>query len=262
MGQSQADAALELITSAAHSGEWVCLKNIHLMTAWLPSLEKELRALDLHDDFRLWLTTEAHPRFPGILAESCLKVTYEAPQGVKKNMLRTYTAWGPDLVPSAPLHARALFALAWFHAVVQERRTFVPQGWAKFYEFSDADLRVSMDILGQLFRAGPARVPWEFVHGLYEGAIYGGHVDNLHDLHVIGSYLREFFNPAVLEQGSQPLSLSFHIPSSASYKVQLLAVLPPSPHLALLPASGQVIFLYHSTIFLSLLVDFSHVLDN
>nr|CAD7430089.1 unnamed protein product [Timema monikensis] len=228
MGQSQAGAALELITSAAHSGEWVCLKNIHLMTAWLPSLEKELRALDLHDDFRLWLTTEAHPRFPGILAESCLKVTYEAPQGVKKNMLRTYTTWGPDLIPSATLHARALFALAWFHAVVQERRTFVPQGWAKFYEFSDADLRVSMDILAQLFRAGPARVPWEFVHGLYEGAIYGGHVDNLHDLHVIGSYLREFFNPAVLEQGSQPLGLSFHIPSSASYKV-LFYLLPLSP---------------------------------
>jgi hypothetical protein len=31
--------------------------------------------------------------------------------------------------------------LAAFHAVIQERRTFLPQGWTKFYEFSYGDLR-------------------------------------------------------------------------------------------------------------------------
>ena len=34
-----------------------------------------------------------------------------------------------------------MFVLAWFHAVVQERRKFIPHGWTKFYEFSPADLR-------------------------------------------------------------------------------------------------------------------------
>jgi dynein heavy chain 2 len=50
--------------------------------------------------------------------------------------------------------AKALFALACFHAVVQERRTFIPQGWAKFYEFSDADLRAGSEVLQQLFKKG------------------------------------------------------------------------------------------------------------
>ena len=45
---------------------------------------------------------------------------------------------------SLKLRAQTLFALAWFHAVVQERRKFIPQSWSKFYEFTSADLRVDM----------------------------------------------------------------------------------------------------------------------
>jgi hypothetical protein len=39
-----------------------------------------------------------------------------------------------------------VFALAWFHAVVQERRIFIPQGWCKFYEFSDSDLKAGLQV--------------------------------------------------------------------------------------------------------------------
>ena len=39
------------------------------------------------------------------------------------------------------MKAQLLFALAWFHGVVQERRTFIPQGWTKEYDFSVGDLR-------------------------------------------------------------------------------------------------------------------------
>jgi len=82
---------------------------------------------------------------------------FQSPQGVKKNLQRTYASWGPDFISSksqGEIRAKALFALAWFHAVVQERRTFIPQGWAKFYEFSDADLRAGAEILQQLFKKG------------------------------------------------------------------------------------------------------------
>lgn len=50
------------------------------------------------------------------------------------------------------LFARTLFALAWFHAVIQERRTFIPQGWASFYEFSDGDLRAATLVLQSLVK--------------------------------------------------------------------------------------------------------------
>ena len=58
------------------AGEWVCLKNVHLVVAWLPLLEKALRGLTPHPSFRLLLTSEPHPDFPPSLLEACLKVPY------------------------------------------------------------------------------------------------------------------------------------------------------------------------------------------
>ena len=58
-----------------HAGEWLCLKNVHLVVAWLPVLEKALRGLTPHPSFRLLLTSEPHPDFPPALLEACLKVT-------------------------------------------------------------------------------------------------------------------------------------------------------------------------------------------
>jgi dynein heavy chain 2 len=40
MGQGQMEIALELLRKCAMSGEWLCLKNLHLVVAWLPVLEK------------------------------------------------------------------------------------------------------------------------------------------------------------------------------------------------------------------------------
>lgn len=49
---------------------------------------------------------------------------------------------------------RPQFALAWFHAVLQERRTYIPQGWVKLYEFNDTDLNAALHILKQRLKKG------------------------------------------------------------------------------------------------------------
>lgn len=150
MGQGQAENALNLLRRCVGDGAWLCLKNVHLVVAWLPAFEKELNTLlpQAHADFRLWLTTESHPRFPTILLQQSLKITFEAPPGIKKNLQRTYEGWGGEYVERGTvIRAQLLFVLAWFHAVVQERRKFIPHGWTKFYEFSPADLRASADII-------------------------------------------------------------------------------------------------------------------
>ena len=153
MGQGQAEVAIQSLRSCASKGEWLCLKNLHLVTSWLPSLEKELNSIKPHENFRLWLTTESHPKFPAVLLQSSLKVTYEAPPGIKKNLTRTYDSWTQDYIAQGDsvLHAQALFALSWFHAVLQERRCYIPQGWSKFYEFSMSDLRAGASIIDRMF---------------------------------------------------------------------------------------------------------------
>ncbi|XP_009895076.2 cytoplasmic dynein 2 heavy chain 1 [Dryobates pubescens] len=199
MGQGQADLAIQTLKECARNGEWLCLKNLHLVTSWLPVLEKELNTLQPQPNFRLWLTTEVHPKFTPILLQSSLKITYEAPPGLKKNLLRTYESWTPEQINKKGNLSRAhsLFCLAWFHAVCQERRNYIPQGWTKFYEFSLSDLRAGFDIIDRLFD-GSRDIQWEFVHGLFENAIYGGRVDNYFDMRVLRSYLEQLFNSRVI----------------------------------------------------------------
>jgi hypothetical protein len=74
MGGGQQDIAMAMLRSAAGNGDWLVLKNVHLVVAWLPVLEKELNALRPHERFRLWLTTESHSKFPPILLQQSLKV--------------------------------------------------------------------------------------------------------------------------------------------------------------------------------------------
>lgn len=87
-----------------------------------------MNALKPHKEFRLWLTSEVHPKFPTILLQSSIKITYEAPPGIKKNLLRTFEMWTPEEFNRGTVtRAHILFLLAWFHALVQERRKYIPQ---------------------------------------------------------------------------------------------------------------------------------------
>ncbi|KAK2847119.1 hypothetical protein Q5P01_010118 [Channa striata] len=228
MGQGQADVALATLRECSRNGDWLCLKNLHLVTAWLHILEKELNVLRPKAGFRLWLTAEIHPRFPPILLQSSLKITYEAPPGLKKNLLRTYETWTPEQISKGGMQARAqsLFCLAWFHAICQERRNYIPQGWTKFYEFSLSDLRAGFEIIDRLFEGGKP-FQWEFVRELLDSAIYGGRIDNPSDLGILRSYLEQFFSPRLLSsslsaaQGKSRGATSFfppqiNLPSSCS----------------------------------------------
>ncbi|KAK6637824.1 hypothetical protein RUM44_008246 [Polyplax serrata] len=222
MGEGQTETAMELLRSCSQSGEWLCLKNLHLMTSWLGELEKELKALKFHENFRLWLTTEPHEDFSRVLAGSCLKVTYEAPPGIKKNLQRTFASWSSDTYRRrGVLFGRTIFAAAWFHAVVQERRNYIPQGWSTFYEFSDSDLRASVDLIIRIFSQGKPSlsIDWTFIRGLLLNSIYGGRMDNTFDIEILGSYLREFFNESALNRGLFGPNLS--LPSSECYSEYL-----------------------------------------
>eukprot|EP00842_Homolaphlyctis_polyrhiza_P006526 jgi/Hompol1/6875/HPOL_005105-RA len=197
MGQGQGELAITLLREAAEQGGWLCLQNIHLVIAWVPVLEKELLSLKIHPNFRLWLTSEMHAKFPASLLENCLKITIEAPPGIKKNLQRIYENWSPEFIQSGqPLRAQALFALAWFHAVIQERRNYIPQGWNKFYEFSAADLRSSAELISNMC-VNNTSPQWAVLHGLLEDAIYGGRIDDRHDALKLRTYLCHFFCDAL-----------------------------------------------------------------
>jgi dynein heavy chain 2, cytosolic len=114
--------------------------------------------------------------------------------GVKKSLQRIYDNWSPAFVSEGSvLRAQALFALAWFHAVIQERRNFLPQGWNKFYEFSAADLRSGAELIDAMCGNRQEGAPqWAVLKGLLANAIYGGRIDDQQDLLKLDTYLSQF----------------------------------------------------------------------
>lgn len=65
LGQGQGPKAAELIENGRMEGFWVLLQNCHLLTSWMPRLEEILQNLhEVHNDFRLWLTSMPSPQFP------------------------------------------------------------------------------------------------------------------------------------------------------------------------------------------------------
>ncbi|GLD99145.1 hypothetical protein PINS_up007863 [Pythium insidiosum] len=236
MGGGQQEKALSLLKSTAEHGEWLCLQNLHLVVAWLPVLEKEINALTPHHKFRLWLTTEPHDAFPLVLLETSIKITFESPPGLKKNLQRTYATWSPEFIAKGPpTRAQLLFLLAFFHALLQERRTYIPQGWTKFYEFSFGDFRAGSNVMELTCKSlgssgssgGAGAIDWASLHGLMENAIYGGRVDNPYDLRVLRCNVSEYFSPEFLS-GQKPLMRGVKMPQSNHHEdyVELIDRLP------------------------------------
>ncbi len=69
------------ITSAARTGNWVLLKNVHLAPSWLSQLEKKMHGLNPNRNFRLFLTCETSPSIPVNFLRASRILMNEPPRG-------------------------------------------------------------------------------------------------------------------------------------------------------------------------------------
>ena len=95
-----------------------------------------------------------------------IQVVTEPPNGLKLNLRGTYHKISPPALAGCPHSAfpYLVFVLAFFHAVVQERRKYGKVGWNVPYDFNESDFQVCMQILNtyltKAHMQGEAEIPW------------------------------------------------------------------------------------------------------
>mmetsp|Transcript_44447 Transcript_44447/g.96710 ORF Transcript_44447/g.96710 Transcript_44447/m.96710 type:complete len:786 (+) Transcript_44447:22-2379(+) len=202
LGQGQGAKAERMIEDAMSRGGWVLLCNCHLAESWMPELERICEGIgaSCHRDFRMWLTAAPSAAFPVAILQSGIKLTTEPPKGLRANLQRTYLSLDSRALEGCaqPVPFRKLlFAFAFFHAVVQERRRFGPIGWNIPYDFTNEDFNVCKLQL-RIFLDQYSEVPYEVLRTIGARINYGGRVTDDKDKRLISTLLETYVCPDIL----------------------------------------------------------------
>ena len=182
LGQGQEPAARKLISTGVAQGSWVMLQNCHLGLKFMAEVETTMLKLDdIEPGFQLWITTEPHPKFPIGLLQMSIKVTNEAPAGVRAGLKSSYAWVNQDMLDAVtqPQWKSMLYALCFMHTIVQERRKFGPLGFNIPYEFNQSDLGACVMFMQSHLHDMDTKkrpVDWECVNYMVCEVQYGGKI--------------------------------------------------------------------------------------
>ncbi|XP_061706791.1 cytoplasmic dynein 2 heavy chain 1 [Cydia pomonella] len=189
VGIEEGRVAWEASVAAARNGWLALIVGASPFTAELQAfLDARARAPveESNPDFRLWIVSEDR-EIPPVISNTCVNVIIEAPEGVKPNVLSTLSAWAQYSGDVRVVRAHACLAL--LHAIVQERRAYIPQGWSRWYAWEWGEVRASTLVL----RAGGPRA--------LVGALYGARAAAAPDRALLQALLRACLDEPALAHG-------------------------------------------------------------
>ncbi len=207
LGQGQGPVAEKMIAAAIKNGEWVFLQNCHLAASWMLAMEELVKKISdpisqVHQDFRLFMSSMPAKSFPVSVLQNSVKVTNEPPKGLRANTKRAFGEIQASFFEENILAMdwkKIVFGICFFHAVIQERKKFGSLGWNIKYEFNDSD-RESALLNFQMF-CKDGFIPWDALIYITGEITYGGRVTDFWDQRNLTTILKKFFSPQTLEPG-------------------------------------------------------------
>jgi len=198
MGEEMELPAKENIKIGFATGRWLVLNNCHLSLEFMAELEEILqpgKEVEVHPDFRLWITCERHPEFPLGLLQMAIKVTTEPPKGLRAGLARTFsTMVNQDFLEKVEPYDKwrnIVFSICFMHSIVQERRKFGPLGFCIPYEFNSSDLEASLSYIDRhMTQCGNQNIPLQFRAMQYMvcEVQYGGRITDSLDRELFNAY--------------------------------------------------------------------------
>jgi len=100
-----------------------------------------------------------------------------------------------------------VFVVAFFHAIIQDRRKYGKIGWNINYDFNESDFRISFKLLGLYLRKAYDNkeevIPWSSLKYLIGEAMYGGRVTDDYDRRVLVCYLDEYMGDFLFDKNRE-----------------------------------------------------------